>query len=162
MEYLHGAREEEAVGYMNKAAKAALKALCENAQCGTVIVFEGGVIGEGYNAPPLDNAKHQMCKAPRGSGKKNYDQTCCMHAEWRAILDALKRNPEKVKGSKLYFVRIANGVVKKSGKPYCTVCSRLALDVGIEKFLLWHAEGIGEYDTAEYNKLSYEYKEEKA
>ena len=73
-------------------------------------------------------------------------------------MDALKRNPEKVAHSKLYFVRVdENGSSKRSGKPYCTVCSRLALDAGISHFLLWHEEGVGEYQTDEYNNLSYEY-----
>ncbi len=29
-----------------------------------------------------------------------------MHAEWRAILDAQKNNPDKIVGAKLFFVRI--------------------------------------------------------
>jgi len=79
-----------------------------------------------------------------------------MHAEWRAILNGLKNNAEKISGSKLYFVRVDNdGAIKKSGDPYCTVCSRLALDVGIDTFLLWHKEGISEYQTQEYNNLSH-------
>ena len=57
-----------------------------------------------------------------------------------------------------YFTRVdESGKIKKSGKPLCTVCSRLALDVGIEKFVLWHDGGICEYLTDEYNRLSYEY-----
>jgi len=48
----------------------------------------------------------------------------------------------------------------KSGKPYCTVCSRLALDNGIKEFVLWHTDGIKGYDTKEYNKLSYDFNKE--
>jgi len=81
-----------------------------------------------------------------------------MHAEWRAIMDALRRNPNKISGSKLYFTRIGeNGEIKKSGKPYCTVCSRLTLDAGISYFLLWHEGGICEYPANEYDKLSRSY-----
>ncbi len=84
-----------------------------------------------------------------------------MHAEWRAILDAQKRNPDKMSGSNLFFVRVDNeGNIKKSGQPYCTVCSRLALDTGIAQFYLWHEEGITAYDTNEYDKLSYRYRVE--
>lgn len=73
-------------------------------------------------------------------------------------MDALKNNEDKISGSKLYFTRVDDqATIKKSGKPYCTVCSRLALDAGITHFLLWHEEGIGEYPTDEYNRLSYEY-----
>jgi len=143
---------------MNEAAEIAKKALCLRAKCGTIIVKDGEIIGEGYNAPLLDKEENRTCDKEFGLGKSKYDKTCCMHAEWRAIMDALKRNPEKLKGSKLYFTRRdENGQIKKSGRPYCTVCSRMALDAGIEKFVLWHDEGICEYPTDEYNRLSYKY-----
>lgn len=158
MEYLKGQPENEAIQWMTQAGKMAAKALCLKAKCGTVIVKDNKIIGEGYNAPPLDNKENSVCNKEFGSGKPKYDKTCCLHAEWRAIMDTLKRNSEKLKGSKLYFTRVdENGKIKKSGQPYCTVCSRLALDVGIEKFVLWHEEGICEYPTGEYNQLSYKY-----
>lgn len=159
MEYLNNKGEQEAIKWMEEAARAATKALCLNAKCGAVIVKGGEIIGEGYNAPPQDEEANRMCDKEIFNNKPNYDKTCCVHAEWRAIIDALKRNSEKLLGAKLYFTRVnENSEIIKSGKPYCTVCSRLALDVGIEKFLLWHKEGICEYDTKEYNKFSYEYK----
>jgi len=143
---------------MRKATEVAEKALCFQAKCGTVIVKEGEIIGQGYNAPPLDKEENRTCDKDFSPGKLKYDRTCCMHAEWRAIADALKRNPKKLKGSKLYFTRVnRNGKIKKSGKPYCTVCSRMALDAGIDKFVLWHEDGICEYPTDEYNRLSYQY-----
>jgi deoxycytidylate deaminase len=144
--------------WMEKAGEVAEKALCLKAKCGTVIVKNGKVIGKGYNAPPSDKIENRMCDKKFPAGKPKYDKTCCMHAEWRAILDAQKRNPKELKGSKLYFTRVRDtGEIIKSGKPLCTVCSRLALDVGIKKFVLWHEEGICEYPTGEYNLLSYEY-----
>ncbi|MFA5987348.1 MAG: deaminase [Candidatus Paceibacterota bacterium] len=158
MNYLKGDLEKDAVNWMEKAAEVAKKALCLNAKCGTVIVKEGKIIGEGYNAPPLDKEENRTCNKKFGLGKPNFDRTCCMHAEWRAIMDALRRNPDKLQGSNLYFTRVgAGGEIKKSGKPYCTVCSRMALDAGIDKFILWHEEGICEYPTDEYDKLSYGY-----
>lgn len=158
MEYLSREPEKEAIRWMQQAAVVAQKALCLNAKCGTVIVSGNEIIGEGYNAPPLDKEENRTCNAEFGPGKPKYDRTCCMHAEWRAIIDALKKNPNKLVGSKLYFVRVDEaGQIKKSGQPYCTVCSRMALDTGIDKFLLWHDQGIGEYSTQEYDRLSYEY-----
>src|SRR3989344_4114295 len=158
MDYLKDQKEKDAIKWMNQAAKMAEKALCFKAKCGTVIVKDGEVIGEGHNAPPLDREENRTCDKEFGFGKPKYDRTCCMHAEWRAIMEALKTNPEKIMGSKLYFTRVDNGgKLKKSGKPYCTVCSRMALDAGIDKFILWHEKGICEYDTEEYNRLSYGY-----
>lgn len=158
MEFLKGEQEQEAAKWMQEAAKVAEKALCLKAKCGTVIVQDGEIIGSGYNAPPLDKEEHRTCDIELPPGKPGYDRTCCVHAEWRAIMDALKNHPEKVAGSKLYFTRVdGEGNIKKSGKPYCTVCSRLALDSGVGTFLLWHEEGIGSYPTDEYNQLSHEY-----
>ncbi|MCX6741414.1 MAG: deaminase [Candidatus Parcubacteria bacterium] len=158
MEYLKGRQEKEAIRWMEKAAEMAERALCLSAKCGTIIIKDGEIIGEGYNAPPLDREENRVCNKRVGPGKPKYDMTCCMHAEWRAIMDALRRNPTKAKGSKLYFTRVdQSGKMKKSGKPYCTICSRMALDTGIERFVLWHEDGICEYPTDEYNRLSYEY-----
>ena len=158
MKYLSDQEEKNAIHWFSEAANIAKKALCQKAKCGTVIIKEGIIIGRGYNAPPLDDEKNRRCGDIRTGGKPKYDQTCCMHAEWRAIIDALKNNSDKVYGSKLYFTRVNNeGKQIKSGEPFCTVCSRLALDVGISKFILYHEDGICEYDTDEYDKLSYFY-----
>jgi len=162
MKYLDGREQEEAERWMFAAAEEAKKALCLKAKCGTVIIKNGEVIGRGYNAPPLDREEQRTClDAYPFPGKENFDRTCCMHAEWRAIIDALRRNRDALAGSKLYFARVdANGNPLRSGKPYCTVCSRLALDTGIAEFLLWHEQGIASYPTDEYNRLSYQYSEE--
>jgi len=159
MQYLKDQQEEEAKKWLLQATEVAKKALCLKAKCGAVIVKDNENIGEGYNAPPQDKEENRVCEKEFPPGKPKYDRTCCMHAEWRAILEALRKNPEKVLGSKIYFSRAdENGEVKKSGQPLCTVCSRMVLDVGIEKFVLWHEDGIAEYPTNEYNLLSYEYK----
>lgn len=147
--------------WMSGAAQVAKKALCLNARCGTVIVKDGEIIGEGYNAPPLDDISNRMCGVEYETPvKKNYDRTCCVHAEQRALMDAQKRNSKKLDGSTLYFARIDDeGKIAKSGMPYCTVCSRWALDLGVKHFALWHDDGIHLYPTREYNRLSYHYKQ---
>ena len=158
MQYLTGNQEEKAKAWMNKAARIAEQALCHRAKCGAIIVKNDEIIGSGYNAPPLDKEENRFCDKEFVSGKPKYDKTCCMHAEWRAILNALQTRPEKLAGSKLYFTRVdEKGGMIPSGEPFCTVCSRLCLDVGIAKFVLCHDEGIFEYPTEDYNRLSYAY-----
>ena len=155
--YLKGQEELEAKKWFYEAAKVAEKALCLRDKCGAVLVSDGEVIGKGYNAPPLDKEENRMCSNKyKFTGKRKSDRTCCIHAEWRAIFDALKRNPEKIKGSSLYFMRLNDkGVMTKSGEPYCTVCSRIALDLGVKNFVLWQEEGVCVYATSLYNRLSY-------
>lgn len=158
MEYLRRQHAVEATRWMKEAARVAQKSLCLQARCGAVIVKDNQVIGEGYNAPPRDREENRTCGKEFGPGKPKFDRTCCIHAEWRAIFDALRKHSGKLEGSTLYFVKVdGDGELRKSGKPYCTVCSRMALDTGIKKFVLWHHEGIGEYPTDEYNRLSYQY-----
>lgn len=155
---LIGTRAVEAESWMQAAATVAKEALCLKAKCGTVIVQKDEIIGSGYNAPPLDIVSDRRCALPTPLGKAGYDYTCCVHAELRAIHDALRCEPQKLAGAQLYFTRVDdNNELLRSGQPFCTVCSRLALDVGIGEFLLWHEDGIYSYPTDQYNIRSYEY-----
>lgn len=145
--------------YMRKAAEVAEKASCSRSKCGSIIVKDGEIIGKGFNSPPGDLESQRRCNCDKEElNKKVTDKTCCVHAEQRAIMDALKKNPGKIKGSILYFARLdTEGNISFAGKPYCTICSKMALDVGIKNFVLWHENEIISYDTEEYNKLSYQY-----
>ena len=140
------------------AAREAQKALCLRARCGAVIVQNGKIVGRGYNAPPQNDVKKRKCELEfTQSRKPKSDRTCCVHAEWRAMVDAV-RTVNDLTGSTLYFARVdMEGNLKKSGEPYCTVCSRLALDIGIQYFGLWHEDKMKLYKTAEYNDRSYEF-----
>lgn len=144
--------------YFREAGKVAEGALCLRDKCGAVIVIDGEIIGRGYNAPPLDDVNARKCHLELvTSPKPKSDRTCCMHAEWRAILDAFPTS--KIVGSTLYFARVDDeGNIKESnGVPYCTVCSRLALDTGIAYFGLWTKEGAKLFPTEEYNEISYQF-----
>ncbi|MEK6908940.1 MAG: deaminase [Nanoarchaeota archaeon] len=151
---------EDANQFIEQAVKVALKATCQRSKCGSVIVKDKIIIGEGFNSPPNGLESQRRCINNKESyHKKITDKTCCIHAEQRAIMDALKRNPTKISGSKLYFIRL-NEENKKSfaGNPYCTICSKMALDAGIKEFILMHEDGIKIYNTEEYNSLSYNFK----
>lgn len=144
--------------HFDEAAKAALSATCLRARCGTVIVKDDIIIGQGYNSPALDDESQRTCNDELNlSIKPKYDKTCCIHAEWRAILDACKNNPDQVTGSTLYFMRIDNeGNFTDAGEPFCTVCSRLSMESGIKEFVLYNNNGADIYLASEYNQKSYE------
>lgn len=158
MKYLSGDEEKKALEYITKAAKSARDATCERAKCGSVIVYQDEVIGRGFNAPPQDDEAGRRCALPKSSyNKKVTDKTCCIHAEQRAIMDALRKTPDKLSGSRLYFIRLDDkGEPSRAGEPYCTMCSKMTLDVGISEFVLWHNKGVCVYDTKEYNTLSFQ------
>ncbi len=144
--------------YMREAAQEASKALCLRDKCGSVVVLDGEIIGRGYNAPPQDDISQRKCELDLvESTKPKSDRTCCVHAEWRALMDGVK-NKKDISGATLYFTRVdGEENILKSGKPYCTICSRLALDLRLSYFVLWHEEGIKKYDTKTYNDLSYQF-----
>ena len=144
--------------YIEKAAQIALNSKCLRSKCGCVIIKNDEIIGEGYNSPPGDEII-KICKKDSLAINFKSDKTCCIHAEQRAIIETLKKNSEKIKDSTLYFIRIdENGDKVFAGKPYCTICSKMALQVGIKEFVLLHEKGITAYDTKEYNEQSFNYK----
>lgn len=133
---------------------AARKSTCHRSKCGSIIVNYNRVIGVGYNSQPC-NVTGECFKDSLPKEFKS-DKTCCIHAEQRAIYDALRNNSKEIIGSKLYFIRLdEDNNPKRSGEPYCTICSKSALDVGISEFCLWHDEGWTSYETNYYNDLSF-------
>jgi deoxycytidylate deaminase len=149
--------------YFKIAAKEAQKAACKKALCGSIVVLKGKVVGRGFNSPAGKDEESRSCDSEYSLEQKKpkSDRTCCVHAEWRAIMNALKNHGD-ISGGILYFTRVdEDGNIQKSGEPYCTVCSRLALDAGLIGFSLWHDSGIKIYDTKEYNRLSYKFHSKK-
>lgn len=143
--------------YIQIAKEQAKKATCMRSRCGAIIVRGNSIIGYGYNSPPRDLESQRRCNRKEETPKNfKSDVTCCIHAETRAINDALSHNSDKLPSSTLYFIRIDfTGNILKSKDPYCTYCSKAVLDAGISKFVLLREEGICIYDTDEYNNLSY-------
>jgi deoxycytidylate deaminase len=161
MKFLKGTEELQGKRYMGEAAREAMKSLCINpdSRCGSVIVKNRDIIGRGFNAPPGRKPLEKCFKDDLPVDIKS-DRTCCIHAEQKAIMNALTDYPEKIKDSVIYFIRLDDdNHLIKSGKPYCTICSKMAMDSGIGEFVLWHDEGLCSYETEEYNRLSFQYSE---
>lgn len=145
--------------FFEMATEVAERSLCLRRRCGSVVVKDGKVIGSGYNAPPLDDITNRRCQEKINKYAKNpTDKTCCIHAEQRAIQDTLANYPDRIIGADIYYISIGEeGEMKFAGKPYCTHCSKLALDTGIARFGLWHRTGPKLYSTKSYNDLSFSY-----
>lgn len=146
--------------FIKSCSDVAQNSTCDRSRCGSIIVdIDSNIIGKGYNSPPSDLQNQKRCQNLKTDYNiKVTDKTCCIHAEQRAIMDALINNPKKIKDSTLYFVRVDEDFnIKFSGEPYCTICSKMALDVGIKYFVLFREGGLYFYDTEEYNNLSFDY-----
>ena len=160
MKTLSETEKKEAGIFFDEAAKVAEGSLCLRAKCGSVIVRGGEIIGKGYNSPPQDNPEFRTClqeyDIPVGF---RHDRTCCIHAEQRAIEDAIRHGQDMI-GAIIYFTSI-NGEKKRqpSNRLCCTICSRAVLNTGIAEFILeWEDGTIHSYSTDEFDRLSYEYK----
>ena len=159
MQILCGEAYLEAFAFICIAGQVARDSSCNRRKCGSIIVRNGEVIGKGFNSPPANLESHRRCHIDKSNyHNKVTDKTCCVHAEQRAIVNALRRNASIIPGSTLYFAEIDDkDEMVYAGKPYCTVCSKMALDVGIEDIVLFHESGIHLYKSTEYNSISYEY-----
>lgn len=149
----HAARKAQ--HWLDKAVEVARHARCLRSRCGSVIVSDGEIIGSGVNSPP-GGCTPLACIKDRLSTGFRSDRTCCTHAEQGAIYDALRNAPYWLVGADLYFVRLdAAGQFIPAQEPYCTICSKAALEVGIARFVLSHDDGIRAYSTGCYNRLSF-------
>jgi len=143
--------------WFRESVNVAQQAICHRRKCGSVIVKDGVIIGRGYNSPPLHQEAHRRCEARVDKlAKYPTDKTCCVHAEQRAMFDALRRHPDDLPGATLYFASVdEKGEMLFSGDPYCTQCSKLALELGLAYFGIWHEDGIKLYDTMHYHEYSW-------
>ena len=124
MRYLSGDEEKKAIKYFYKAIQVALNSTCYRSKCGSVIVKDNTIIGRGFNSPPQNKTLDHCFKEYLPVNVKS-DKTCCVHAEQRAIMNALRNNPNKIIDSILYFIRLdRDNNPTKADKPYCTICSR--------------------------------------
>ncbi len=160
MRILQGSESKDSMKYILEAKKVAQNATCLRSKCGSVIVNPNGeIIGKGFNSPAGNLESQRRCLDDKTDlHSKVVDKTCCVHAEHRAIVDALRKDYD-LNESRLYFIRLdENNEEIFSGEPYCTHCSKFALDVGIKEFVLFRKEGICVYDTEEYNLISYRFR----
>jgi len=135
----------------------ARKATCLERKCGAVLEKDGKIIGRGFNSPPGNLESQRRCGLDKSSlDQEITDKSCCVHAEERAIMDAPK---DRRRGSVMYFTSVGDdGHRLFSGEPYCTKCSKSALDAGVASWVLEHEEGIVIYGAEEYNDLSFSYR----
>lgn len=158
MRRIEGSEFQTIKPFFEAAAESANNATCLRAKCGSVVISNSIIIGKGFNSPALDDEAQRLCEVEMDTSvKPKYDKTCCIHAEWRAVLDACKTSVDKLAGSVLYFMRIdASGNFTDAGEPFCTVCSRFTMEAGISEFALYNNQGADVYPLDEYNLKSYE------
>lgn len=124
-----GTAEDRA--FMGVARSIATLARCTHRNVGAAVVFEGRVIGHGYNKGPETRATCLEGGCPRGTlppgqGASDYGDCIAVHAEVAAMIMA---GEAFTKGSDLYV----------SSEP-CFMCYRIAEGSGIIR-VVWQADG---------------------
>lgn len=156
---LRGREAAVAEAYLDLAARQARTATCLRSRCGSVVVAaDGMLVGGGANSLPGGSCPTR-CRKADGDLAPDFksDRTCCTHAEVRAIVAALASGAD-LAGASVYFTRVdANGARVPSGRPYCTICSKLTLEAGLATFVLAHDFGVVAYPADLYNDLSFSY-----
>lgn len=159
MRILKGEEEKQALKFFDKAAEMAKKSLCHRARCGAIIVKNGVMVAEGFNAPPQNSDERRTClneyEIPGGF---RHDRTCCIHAEQRAALNAAKQGKD-LTGGRVYFVFLDEAGRKiKVSDIKCTICSRVILDAGVSEWAVYAPDGVRIYGVAEFDAFSYGHK----
>ena len=153
MRLLAGHERISAERFLDEAAAIAARSCCHRAQCGAVVVKDGEIAGRGWNSPPGDTPL-ESCRKDRLPLTFKSDRTCCVHAEQRAIHDALANHADP-RGATLYFVRVVDGGIVRDGHLYCTICSKEILDAGLAGFVMWQPQGPAFWDATEMNARSF-------
>lgn len=165
MQTLTGQAQTDALRWLEEAAVTARNSTCCRRRCGSVLVRNGKVLGAAWNGLPGKPGQSKIHCTPYAPHLKTgfkSDKTCCIHAEERLVMEAL-RDHKNLAGSIMYFASVdEEGNRLPSGQPSCTICSKMALEGGVESWVLEHESGITLYESAEYNQLSFEYKGEAA
>jgi len=159
MRYLKGKEKKEAKEYLFLCAEYARMSPCLKSQRGVVIVLNREVLGKGCNAPPFGENPCTSCLREKAKELKiqSHTEPCrAVHAEQKAIINAYSTKYTSLEGAVMYHVKVKNGLAVPSGRPSCTICSKLVVEVGIKEFVLWHEDGVAAYNAHEFNDLSLE------
>ncbi len=152
MRYITDPEElEQTKHYMKIAAEVARNSKCKKSQRGVIIVKDNEIISKGYNKPMKDDC----CLRERIKDNSHVELCNAVHAEDMAI-GYSDNSKEQLKGARMYHIKLKNGEMMPSGKPSCTMCSKLVQLMGLE-FVLWHEEGYTIYQPEEFNEMSFDY-----
>lgn len=156
-EVLTQTAEAKALAWLEAAAETARASHCLRRKCGSVLVSaEGEVFAPAVNQLPPGAEVH--CDPYCLDKAFKSDKACCVHAEQRTVMAALKEG-RSLAGSTMVFASVDEvGARLKSGSPYCTICSKMALEAGVGYWILEHEHGVTRYGALEYNRISFEYK----
>ncbi|MEM2089772.1 MAG: deaminase [Candidatus Pacearchaeota archaeon] len=154
MKYVTDENEKKEIeSYVGLAAAEAKNSTCKKSQRGAIIVKDGKILGKGHNKVILED----LCCIRKNIRNNSKVELCAaIHAEQMAIINAVNAG-KPLNGSRMYIIKVKDGKIKASGKPSCTVCSKMIYESGIAEVVLLHENGYAIYNSEEFNELSFEY-----
>lgn len=121
----------------------ALRSPCAKSKRGVVLFDRDGHTPERYDHLPGRgfNGQPGAFSCTGSAGCRTHCAKLCMHAEQRAIVDAM-RYPQAVPlyALELVHVKVVNNEVVPGGGPSCWQCSRLVVEVGLRGVWLFEAQ----------------------
>jgi len=148
--------------YIERCLDLADKSSCSKKKYGSVIVKDDEIIGEGYNHPVTKEIEDLLChpciRENINSGTR-LEMCAAIHAEQAAIINAYK-NGKDPEGATLYVAGKRNDgeiIVFDEKGFYCSFCSRIMAEVGIEKVGVLTKNGVEYLTKDEYLRSSFEF-----
>jgi len=148
--------------YIQRCLELADKSPCIKRKYGSVVVKDDKIIGEGYNHPVTKEMEELLCnpciRFEINSGTR-LELCSAVHAEQAAIINTYKNN-EDPDGATLYVAgKDPDGKIRELCERgfYCSFCSRIMAEVGIEEVRVLTKMGIESLSKKEYLKYSYDF-----
>lgn len=152
MQTISGPKLDQVKPYFKVAVRFARQGKCEYSKNAAIIIKQDIMLGNGFNGPVSAKETHRSDESFAIGSAPHTDQSCCVHAVWRAILDAAKRHGDKIVGARLYYAEVDEaGNRLDAGQPACSVCSRLLVESGIGEIAIWNNATVEIYSAAEYD-----------
>lgn len=129
---------------------------CAKSKRGVVIFHAGDAVQHGPARSATNGPPHPFtCDGSPACRAGCRD--IAIHAEARAIIQALEAGVNLRDGWELLHVKVIDGAPVPSGPPSCVRCSALILESGIARVWLLHAEGLVGYSAVEFHRMSLEH-----
>lgn len=117
-----------------------------------VLVNGSSLLAWGINGVPFPGEDHCYCRC----GDLGHHDQCRTHAEQRGITLAREGDGwEMLAGATLIYVRLeVDDSVRLQEPHFCARCSRLALSLGVARWVFALKDGLVAYSAADYDSIA--------
>ncbi len=136
---------------------------CQKRKFGSVIVLDDKIIAEGYNHVAHPSLKDFCCRRPGIQSGTRLELCNAVHAEQAAMIQAHHNGYSDLSKITLYVAgKFPDGkrLIKSEPGLYCTLCSRLIAEEGIDNIVVPTVNGEARLSLAEALETSFQFANE--